>query len=87
MTEIQFLVSLLLNEQMDESLRTKLLVRINEVEKRRTNWPIYPTTIPYITTPFVGAPVTADLPGSISGSNITNVTLTGSGSASLAMVK
>jgi hypothetical protein len=49
MTEIEFLVSLLLNEKMEETLRNKLLVRIGEVEKARMA-PYMPVTM---NTPFI----------------------------------
>ncbi len=47
MSEILFIVDLLLNEKMDESLRTKLLTRISEIEKKNSDF-----TVP--TIPFMG---------------------------------
>lgn len=48
MTEIEFLVQLILNEQMSDSLRATLLGRIDEIEKSRLATPIqYPFLQPY----------------------------------------
>jgi hypothetical protein len=52
MTEIEFLVELLINDELSETVKNKLLARISEVEKNRTFTPA-PYVVPYVTTPNI----------------------------------
>lgn len=87
MTEIQFLVQLLLTETMEESLKSKLLKRIEEVELTRLtlNNPLYsPIVIPYFSQqyclhefplPYYGTgPATCKKCGALAGQNTFQIT-------------
>jgi hypothetical protein len=56
MTEIEFLVQLLLNDVMSDELKNKLLARIGEIEKLR-NTVIFPIASPGVVQPIYLGPI------------------------------